>query len=261
MIALYEYLNNKISKQERIEANNDTIKNIVLNEIMRLGLNADLNHIDTSEVTDMNLVFSPINYRSFTGEYREMKKKLSKFNGDVSKWDVSNVETMSSMFRGCEKFDCDLGDWDVSKVKDMSNMFSGCSSFRGIGLEKWHKDSLNWSNGMFDGCSNIKNREKKYDDPTTWEVGDILLCIYGYSMTLPYFFKITKINGKQFTCIRLKGKIVSGSRNGQWKEIATDEPYDGKEIKCRINKYGTIKIENKYATLWDGNPVFGDDMD
>ena len=49
----------------------------------------------------------------------------SKFNGDISQWDVSNVYDMNSMF-AYSSFTCENGDiskWDVSKVKDMSYMF------------------------------------------------------------------------------------------------------------------------------------------
>ena len=31
-------------------------------------------------------------------------KDFSNFNGDISKWDVSNVTDMTSMFFGCELF-------------------------------------------------------------------------------------------------------------------------------------------------------------
>ena len=48
-----------------------------------------------------------------------------KFNGDISKWNVSNVRDMENMFDG-SSFNGDISKWDVSKVKNMSNMFKGC---------------------------------------------------------------------------------------------------------------------------------------
>ena len=53
----------------------------------------------------------------------------SQFDGDIiSKWDVSNVQDMSTMFRGiessCTLFDSDIWKWDVSRVKEMSYMFA-----------------------------------------------------------------------------------------------------------------------------------------
>ena len=49
----------------------------------------------------------------------------SLFNGDISKWDVSNVEDMYAMFSN-SLFNGDISKWDVSNVKDMSDMFDGC---------------------------------------------------------------------------------------------------------------------------------------
>jgi hypothetical protein len=68
-------------KNEKIIATDKTIKEIVKNEIKRLGKNANLNHIDTSQVTDMSYLF----YNTI-------------FDGDISQWNVSNVKNMSYMF-------------------------------------------------------------------------------------------------------------------------------------------------------------------
>ena len=48
------------------------------------------------------------------------------FNGDISKWDVSNVTDMYGMFCGCKSFNQDISGWDVSKVKNMNKMFENC---------------------------------------------------------------------------------------------------------------------------------------
>lgn len=107
----------------------------------------------------------------------------------------------------------------------------------------------------------IISKDKSVDDPDTWEIGDILAGTAGYSMTLPRFFKIIKKTYKQFTCVRLRGKIVSGHRNGQWEEVATDEQYGDEQYVARIGKRGSLKIDNTYVRLWDGEPLYGDDMD
>lgn len=108
----------------------------------------------------------------------------------------------------------------------------------------------------------IEKQEKKSDDPSTWEVGDIICGTAGYSMVLPRWFKIIKRTNKQFTCVRLKGKVVSGHKNGQWQEIPTDEEYDNEEYKGRINKWGRLKIDDTSMHLWDGKtPLHGDDQD
>ena len=46
----------------------------------------------------------------------------SKFNGDISDWNVSNVKYMDSMFEE-SKFNGDISGWDVSNVENMGYMF------------------------------------------------------------------------------------------------------------------------------------------
>lgn len=64
-----------------IKATNQTIHSIVKDELQRLGLAADLNHIDVSEVTDMSFMFSN-----------------SKFTGDISKWKLKKRIFVSHIF-------------------------------------------------------------------------------------------------------------------------------------------------------------------
>ncbi len=49
--------------------------------------------------------------------------KGSKFNGDISKWDVSNVEDMGCMFQN-SCFNKNIGKWNTSNVIDMGGMFT-----------------------------------------------------------------------------------------------------------------------------------------
>ena len=46
----------------------------------------------------------------------------SKFDGDISNWDVSAVKNMQEMFFR-SKFSGDISQWDVSNVANMRGMF------------------------------------------------------------------------------------------------------------------------------------------
>jgi len=135
-----------IRKQDLIVATDATIKQIVEDEIKRLGKDADLNHIDVSKVTNMNSLFYG------TG-----------FEGDISKWNVSNVEDMNDMFRRCSNFNCDLSKWDVSKVTDMTAMFYWCDNFN-QDLSSWDVSNVTNMGWMFEWCTNFNQ------DLSSWNV-------------------------------------------------------------------------------------------
>ncbi len=92
-----------------------------INIDVRDDLDADLNIIDTSKITDMSILFSSV-------------ASFRKFNGDISRWNVSNVTTMKSMFFE-SLFNGDISKWDVSNVTNMDEMFKN-SSFN-KDLEAW----------------------------------------------------------------------------------------------------------------------------
>lgn len=111
-----------------------------------------------------------------------------------------------------------------------------------------------------------KIKEKNPNNPEDWDKGDILCGIYGYNMSLPAWYEIIKKTPRGFTVVQRTGKIISGHYNGSWQEIPDnskrDKDLSGKQISCRIKKYGGLKIENVWVHLWDGKtPLNGDDMD
>lgn len=120
MKALRSYISIHKGKST-IKATDDTIHQIVKDEIDRLGLDANLNHINVSEVTNMNSLFSRAAYDNFD------LKKYEGLNPDITLWNVSNVTIMNYMFYNCENFNCDISDWDVRNVKYKDFMFYGCN--------------------------------------------------------------------------------------------------------------------------------------
>jgi surface protein len=124
--------------------NNNNIKRVIHNAVSILGDKADLNFLDLSEVTVMVNLFQ------------------GKFNGDISKWDVSKVTNMKSMFFDCTKFNGDLSKWNVSNVTNMSFMFCGCKKFNGD-LSKWNVGNVTDMSHMFDGCENFNSDISKWN--------------------------------------------------------------------------------------------------
>jgi surface protein len=79
---------------------------IISKSIKLLGNNCNLNWLDISEITDLSVVF----------------EHFSNFNGDISKWNTSNVTNMEALFSNTI-FNGDISNWDVSNVKNMDDMF------------------------------------------------------------------------------------------------------------------------------------------
>lgn len=93
------------------------------------GVNADLNHIDITAITDLSHLFFNTVFNGDiscwdTSRVTNMEKMFadSSFNGDISRWDTSKVESMNSMFQD-SKFNGDISLWNTSKAKDMRATF------------------------------------------------------------------------------------------------------------------------------------------
>ena len=109
-----------------------------------------LNWLDVSEITDMSGLFS--------GTFNNKNK----YNGDISKWDTSNVTDMNDMFNWACKFNQPIGRWDVSNVTNMASMFCGASEFN-QGLSRWDVSNVTDMSHMFMNAERFKQPIGKWD--------------------------------------------------------------------------------------------------
>ena len=125
------------------------------------GDDGNFNWIDTSKITDMSSLFD----------------NAINFNGDISRWDVSNVTNMDSMFWG-SKFNRDISKWDVSNVTNMEFMFAS-SKFNGD-ISNWDVRNVEHMRGMF--ASSEFN-----GDISKWDVSNV--------EDMSFMFANSKFNG------------------------------------------------------------------
>lgn len=140
---------------------------IIKQELERQGPDADLNHIDTSEITNMAMLFIFLDVR----------------NIKIDNWDVSNVKDMSSMFRGCSDFNADLSGWDVSNVEIMDGMFFDCRHFNSD-LSKWNVSRVVSMSSTFDGCEQFDS------DLSNWNVSNVVNTSFTFNFCLKMSHKL-----------------------------------------------------------------------
>ena len=121
---------------------------LIKDRINRQGNACNLSDIDVSRIKDMSFLF---------WDFRD-------FNGDISEWDVSNVQNMVCMFANT-KFNGDISKWDVSSVEDMTSMFDN-SQFNG--------DISNWNVSNVVNMSYMFRHSKFNGDVSKWDISNVL---------------------------------------------------------------------------------------
>jgi hypothetical protein len=82
------------------------------------------------------------------------------------KWNMSNVETIASMFEGAAAFNRDLGSWDTSNIIDGNRMFAGATSFTDGSISSWDISRMANIDEMFSGASAFDG------DLSTWNLAN-----------------------------------------------------------------------------------------
>lgn len=164
----FNFVNNVKNSNKFRPKTKEELRKLIEKELKYQGLDADLNFIDTSMITDMSELFEGL----YVGNIKIDKWDVSnvtnmsnmfrynpEFNADLSKWDVSKVTVMRGMFNGAESFNDDLSKWNVSKVKDMGWMFYYANLFT-CDLSKWDVSNVIDMKCMFYGAPKMENNKE-----------------------------------------------------------------------------------------------------
>ena len=107
------------------------------------GRSLDLSHLDTSNVKNMEEMFSQCDsLQSLTG---------------LNNWNTSSVTSMTSMFYNCYSLiSLDLSGFDTSNVTDMSGMFFICLNLKELDIRNFDMNKVTMSDMMFDMCNSLR---------------------------------------------------------------------------------------------------------
>ena len=138
MKTLVQFIQEKLTikkiKHNYFPETKEELKDIIKQRIKQGGNAVNLNDINVSNIIDMSHLFEDTD-----------------FKGNISNWDVSNVEDMQFMFRGCKSFNCNISNWDVSSVTNMYQMFCGCVKFN-QDISKWDVSKVYNTINIFENC-------------------------------------------------------------------------------------------------------------
>ena len=128
---------------------------------------------DVSRIPDMSYLFCADGNRMCQGgscnPWSYCNPNCSSFDADIGSWNVSNVETMESMFYKAPLYTGrGLGNWITSSVTDMNDMFYYAASFVGDTLGSWDVSKVSNMRYMF-----LRAHMFAGDALGTWDVSSV----------------------------------------------------------------------------------------
>ena len=144
---------------------------------------ADVEVLDTSNVTNMKNMFALIEYDGYVRGFAEYKVEHSNLQFlDVSGWNTSSVCDMSGMFTGCKTLEqLDVSAWDLSSVTDLGGTFAGCEKLEYLDVSNWNLSAVTNMWGTFCNCYSLKTL-----DVSNWDTSKVtsMMRLFSFCQTL-----------------------------------------------------------------------------
>lgn len=138
----------------------------------RMFFNSSIEDIDMKSINTKSLIYIDNIFRNCT--------KLSNIN--IFSWDTRDKKECECnfAFAKCNITGLDLSSWKVDNIVSMIGMFLGCTSLTTLNLSSWHINIVTtydidlskggYTDGMFEGCNNLKTIIMRGCDEHTIEV-------------------------------------------------------------------------------------------
>lgn len=179
--------------------------------------------------------------------YRQSKIMSTVLYGNISKWDVSNVNDMSLLFDKIN-IDGDISNWNVSKVTNMEEMFHSSIFSKDIDISKWDVSNVKNMAGMF-----FKSRFN--GDLSNWNVSNVEeMAEMFYHST--FNGDISKWNThKVYTMSRMFSYSKFDGDISEWNTSRLQFAYkifENSLFTGDISKWNKENIKNTYKILYNG---------
>ena len=127
--------------------------------------------------------------------------KASAFDGDLSRWNTSQVTTTQRMFEYASRFNGEIGNWDVKKLKSMGAMFSRAYSFN-RDVSAWDtSNALTWR--LFRDAISLIEMNSFQNGPEKLPLSLKLECFRGATAFLSKYGSICGEDGPLKACAQV----------------------------------------------------------
>ena len=194
----------------------------------------NINLLDTSEVTNMEGMFSRCN---------------SLTSLDVSNFDTSKVTDMGSMFDGCSRLtSLDTSNFNTSQVTNMVSMFNYCSKLTSLDVSNFNTSKVTNMNSMFYECRSLTSLDvSKFDTSKVTSMGSMFYeCSRLTSLDLSNFdtSQVTAMFSMFSGCSGLTSLDVSNFDTSQITSMGSMFNDCSNLTSLDVSKFDTSKVTN-----------------
>ncbi|SDZ82870.1 Por secretion system C-terminal sorting domain-containing protein [Arachidicoccus rhizosphaerae] len=163
------------------------------------------------------------------------------FNGDLDKWDVSNVRETANMFQNATSFNGNISTWDVHNVTNMQYMFSNANHFNGD-LSSWNVANVQYFQSMFAYATAFNG------DLSTWNTGSATTMQQMFGNAIAFNADISHWDVSSVTEMEL---MFNGARNFNQNLSA----WDVSKVVDMSNMFTSAVSFNGDIAAWDVHSV------
>lgn len=193
--------------------------------------------------------------------FSSMFAGATKFNGDISNWEVSSVVSMFSIFSGAYLFNQDISNWIVSNVTNTGSMFNNARAFN-QDLSKWNVSMVTNMSTMFAGTY-------VFDQAlTTWDVSNVTTMENMFSNARGFNGDISGWDVSKVTTMQLMfaDALVFNNTLNTWVSTTGNVTnmyrmfYQAGKFNQSINNWDVSKVQNTNQMFYRARS-FNQDLD